>query len=68
VRQIRNKAGADRVCGQRKYDRDRPRLPVECCGRLSPFCEDHIWLQINQFFRHKAHAVNIASGPTNVDP
>jgi hypothetical protein len=34
--QAHNEAGADRVGDNHKYDRDRPRLPLQCGGHYSP--------------------------------
>ena len=64
--QARNEARADRVGNNRKYNRDRPRLPLECSGRWSSVREDYVGLQIEQLFRKHPHQVYLAGGPTNV--
>ena len=46
-----NEANADRVGNNRKYNRDRSRLPLECSGLWSSVREDYVGLQANQFFR-----------------
>ena len=61
-----NEAFADRVGDGGKYDRDRPRLPLECSGRWSSVREDYVGLQVQQLFRGHPHPVNDAGGPTNV--
>src|SRR5271166_1511066 len=66
--QARNEPGADRVADDHKYDRDRPRLPLECSGHRSRACEDHVGLQVDQFFREHPHPIDVATGPTNVHP
>jgi hypothetical protein len=47
ARQACHEAIADRVGDGRKYDRDRPRLPLECSGRWSSVREDYVGSLIN---------------------
>jgi hypothetical protein len=61
-----NEANADRVGNNRKYNRDRPRLPLECSGLWSSVREDYVGLQVEQLFRGHPHPVYVAGGPTNV--
>jgi hypothetical protein len=64
----RYEAIAHRVGDARKYDRDRPRLALECGGPRSRVREDCVGSQIDQLFREHPHQVDIAGGPTNVHP
>jgi hypothetical protein len=66
VRQAGNEANANRVGNNRKYNRDRPRLPLKCSGRRSRVCEDHVGLQVDQFFREHPCPVDAADGPAKV--
>ena len=51
-----------------EYDRDRPRLPLECSGRHSRVCDNHIGLQIDQLFGEHPKPISVAGGPAIVDP
>src|SRR6202011_3234759 len=64
----RNEPLADRVSDDDKYDWDRARLPLECCGHGSPLREDQIGLPGHQLFRENPDLVNVAAAPTNLDP
>jgi hypothetical protein len=65
--QARDEAIADRVAGARKYNRDRPCLPLDYAGPRSPACEDHIgWpdgLDVSYQFS-LATAKSTRDGPT----
>jgi len=63
---LATKPNADRVGNDRKYNRDRPRLPLKCGGLWSSVREDYVGLQVEQLFREHPHPLYVAGGPTNV--
>ncbi len=67
-RKARNETSANRVGDDHKYDRDHPRLLLERCGDWSRVCEDHVRLQVDLFFREHPHPIDVAIGPTIIDP
>jgi hypothetical protein len=66
--QARNEAGGDRVADARKYYGDRSRLTLECSGRRSRVCEDHVGFQADQLLREHLHPINITGSPPSVHP
>jgi hypothetical protein len=66
--QARDESRADRVGDRHEHDRDRLRLPLYRSGHGGRACDNHIGLQVDQFFREHLHPLGAAGGPTNVDP
>src|SRR5262249_34965571 len=65
--QARNESRADRVGDRYEYDRDRLCLPLYRSGHFGRACDNHIGLQVDQFFREHLHPLDAASAPANVD-
>src|SRR5262249_24422016 len=51
-----------------KYDRDRPRFSLKRSGDWCRVCEDGVGSRADQLFRKNLHPINVAIGPTIVDP
>jgi hypothetical protein len=43
----------------------RSRLPLEYSGHRSRACEDHVGLQVDQFFREHPHPIDVAASECN---
>ena len=65
--QARNQAGADRVADVRKYDRDRPRLPLDGCRRRGRACQDDIRLQADQLPRERSYPIDVSARPPKIN-
>src|SRR5262249_22075801 len=62
----RDDAAGEGVAHGRKDDRDRPRGPLEGCGRRGRVCHDDVGLQTDQLLRDLSYPIEVTAGPMNV--
>ena len=56
----------DWISDSHKYNRDCPRLSLECRSHRGAVCDDHVGLQCHQFFRESPYPIDVTPPPTNL--